>query len=147
MKNSRSFEFIPQSTADDHTRLGEGRGGGGGATPPVQLGSKAYYLKPSLYTTFLVSSNLIISKGPSINDVSSIFRFYEGVPTPVCSRLLWLNDPLEETSFLGPTAPLPLRPPIYTMAGAHLACILIEMNLRMIYVIMKLIWTRIKCNY
>ena len=49
-----------------------------------------------------------ISQGPFTNDVSSIFRIYEGVPTLVCTRLLWLNDPLEETSFLGPTAPYPL---------------------------------------
>ena len=42
--------------------------------------------------------------GTSINDVSSIFRFYEGVPTLVCSRFLWLNDPFEEMWFLGPTS-------------------------------------------
>ena len=43
--------------------------------------------------------------------VTSIFRFYEGVPTLVCPRLLWLNDPLEETLFLRPIAPLPV--PVY----------------------------------
>ena len=54
----------------------------------------------------------MFSKGPFINDVSSIFRIYEGVPTLVSPRLLWLNDPLEETSFLRPTAPLPPPVPI-----------------------------------
>ena len=35
------------------------------------------------------------------------------LPTLVSSRPLWLNDPLEETSFLEPTVPLPPCSPMY----------------------------------
>ena len=71
----------------------------------IAKGKQYRYLWPLIYR--LPFSD----KGPFINDVSSIFRIYEGVPTLVSPRLLWLNDPLEETSFLRPTAPLP--PPIH----------------------------------
>ena len=55
------------------------------------------------------------SKGPSINDVSSNFRFYEWVPTLVWPPLLWLIDPPKEMSFLSSTAPLPPRLPLGNM--------------------------------
>ena len=46
-----------------------------------------------------IAMNAATGKGPSINDVSSIFHIYEGVPTLVSPCLLWLNDPLRRRRF------------------------------------------------